>query len=49
MMDSLDLLRTRQSLRVYGPQPIPDHVRESVLQAAISAPTAGALGAICYH
>ena len=42
-MNTLELLAKRQSLRVYDDRPVPKDVRRTVLEAAISAPTAGAL------
>ena len=42
-MDTLALLANRQSLRIYDDRPVPLDVRRAVLEAAISAPTAGAL------
>jgi nitroreductase len=42
-MDTLSLLHNRKSLRVYKEQPVPQDVRQAVLEAAISSPTAGAL------
>jgi nitroreductase len=42
-VDTLSLLKGRQSLRVYDDRPVPEDVRRAVLEAAASAPTAGAL------
>lgn len=42
-MDTLTLIKQRKSLRVYDGRPVPSEVRRQVLEAAISAPTAGAL------
>lgn len=42
-MDTLALLSKRQSLRIYDGRPVPANVRKTVLEAAISAPTAGGL------
>jgi nitroreductase len=41
--ETLNLLANRQSLRVYDKKPVPLNVRQSVINAALSAPTAGAL------
>ena len=42
-MDTIALLKNRRSLRVYDERPVPADVRRAVLEAAASAPTAGAL------
>lgn len=42
-MDTLSLIRNRKSLRAYDDRPVADEVRSKVLQAALRAPTAGAL------
>lgn len=42
-MDTLTLLDKRQSLRAYADRPVSPETRRAVLEAAISAPTAGAL------
>lgn len=42
-MDTLELLHNRKSLRAYSDKPVSAETRRKVLEAAISAPTAGAL------
>ena len=42
-MDALSLINQRKSLRVYSDRPVPPEVRSQVLNAALRAPTAGAL------
>lgn len=42
-MDTLNLLKNRKSLRRYDDRPVPIEVRRQILEAALSAPTAGAL------
>ena len=42
-MDAVTLIKNRRSLRVYDERPVPESVRRAVLEAAASAPTAGAL------
>ncbi len=42
-MDALSLLMNRQSLRDYDERPVMEDVRRKVLQAAVRAPSAGAL------
>ena len=42
-MDTLSLIHQRKSLRAYADRPVSGEVREKVLQAALRAPTAGAL------
>lgn len=42
-MDTLELIKRRRSLRIYDDRPVPPEVRQQILQAALSAPTAGAL------
>ena len=40
-MDTLEVIRTRRSIRKYKKQPIPENVIRNVLTAAFSAPSAG--------
>lgn len=41
MNPTLRLLLERKSIRVYEEKPVPDHVKQEILQAAFRAPTAG--------
>lgn len=40
-MDTLEAIRTRRSIRRYTDEPVPDDVLAEILQAAMSAPSAG--------
>ena len=40
-MDAMDAILTRRSIREYTPQPVPDAVITELLEAAMSAPSAG--------
>jgi len=40
-MDAMDAILTRRSVRSYTDQPVPEHVLTGLLEAAMSAPSAG--------
>ncbi len=40
-MDAIEAIRTRRSIRRYSGEPVPDDVLAEILQAAMSAPSAG--------
>ncbi len=40
-MDAMEALLTRRSIRQYAPEPVPDQIIRKLLEAAMSAPSAG--------
>ncbi|MHC1772402.1 MAG: nitroreductase family protein [Flexilinea sp.] len=43
MNETITLLKNRKSVRKYTDQPLPDSVKKEILEAALCAPSAGAM------